>query len=240
MLKTGLVRAAAFANNDMLRTLLKYCKEPSNDVVDEMMKQAIESDNNETVKIVKNLFNDDRNVPENILDDARKRGIFSVLLTLEISTLTDEEIEMRKKEIIENIKNATAPATTIVPKSKDFGYNDQKIEKNLGDLLSKTGETIIVSFEDLLQFHLPELHYQLARDRDDDLGSLVPCHHFCPTREMCGVMQRASLISDYIRIQLGKKIQLFKLIKPPIVCGSLKEATRLFVFGRFTFFKLYF
>ena len=36
MLKTGLVRAAVFANNDMLRTLLKYCKVPlSDDVVDE-------------------------------------------------------------------------------------------------------------------------------------------------------------------------------------------------------------
>ena len=102
MLKTGLVIAAVFANNDMLRTLLKYCKEPiPDDVVDEMMKQAVESDNNETVKIVKNLYNDDRNVPEHILDVARKRGIFSVLLTLEIPTLTDEEIEMRKKEIIE-------------------------------------------------------------------------------------------------------------------------------------------
>ena len=236
MLKTGLVRSSMFANNDMLRTLLKYCKEPlSDDVVDEMMKEAVESDNNETVKIVKNLCTDERNVPENILDNARKRGIFSVLLTLEIPPLTDEEMEMRKKEIIEKIKNATAPATTIVPKSKDFGYNDQKIEKKLSALLSKTGETIIVSFEELLQFHLPELHYQLARDRDEDLGSLVPCDHSCPTKKWCGLLQKALLISDYIRIQLGRKIQLFKLIKPPIVCGSLKEATRLFVFGRFKY-----
>ena len=96
-------------------------------------------------------------------------------------------------------------------------------------LLSPDGETIVVPFEDLLQFHLPELH--LDRDNDNALGKLQPCPADCKTKEMCGMMQKSLLIGDYIRTKLREKEPLFKFLVVPFPVGSLKEATRLFVFG---------
>ena len=96
-------------------------------------------------------------------------------------------------------------------------------------LLSPDGETIVVPFDTLLQFHLPELHYELDRDNDNELGKLKPCN--CTNEEMCGMMQKSLLIGDYIRTKLREKEPLFKFLVVPFPVGSLKEATRLFSFG---------
>ena len=65
--------------------------------------------------------------------------------------------------------------------------------------MSSDGETVEVPFNTLLQFHLPELHYELDRDNDNALGKLKSCPTDCKTKEMCGIMQKSLLIGDYIR-----------------------------------------
>ena len=39
------------------------------------------------------------------------------------------------------------------------------------------------------------------------------------------------LIADYIRVQLGKRENIFENLLPPFVVGSLKESSRLFFYG---------
>ena len=110
LLGSGLEEAAMFANNEMLNILIKHKKGSiPTDLLHKMMKKAIESDCNETVKSVKTLFTDGhQDVPEDVLDVARERGIYSILRTLGILTMTEEEIERKKEEIRENIKNGVA------------------------------------------------------------------------------------------------------------------------------------
>ena len=119
----------------------------------------------------------------------------------------------------------------MIPKSIDIGYNDAKTDERILGLLSVDGETIVVPFDSLLKFHLPDLHYELDRDSNEALGKLKPCPSDCNTKEMCGVMQKSLLIGDYIRIKLREKNALFRFIAVPFPVGSLKEATRLFDFG---------
>ena len=208
----------------------------STNVLDRMMINAVESDDKDTVQIVKNLYDkDEKTIQDKVLHIARKRGIYSVLEVLKIKSKSLEEIKLKKEEFAELIRKSLVPIAKIVPKSKDFGYSEDEIDQKILDLLSpRRGTTVEVPFKKLLQFLLPELHYQLVREDNlgyDELGSLKPCNAFCPTEEMCGVMQKAALVADYIRLQLGRKEALFKKIKPPVVVGSLKEATRLFKFG---------
>ena len=117
-----------FANNEMLNILIKHKKpsfstnllqrmlnliKPKPNILHKMMKRAIESDCNETVKIVKTLFTEGHHhVPKDILDVAKERGIYSILSTLDIMTMTDEEIERRKEEIRQNIKNGSASVSS--------------------------------------------------------------------------------------------------------------------------------
>ena len=110
LLETGLEWAAMFANNIMLDILIQHKKGPiATDLLHKMMKRAIESDCNETVKIVKTQFTEGRHdVPQDVLDVAKERRIYSILSTLGILTMTEEEINKRKEEIRQNIKNGTA------------------------------------------------------------------------------------------------------------------------------------
>ena len=99
-----------FANNIMLDILIQHKRGPiATDLLHKMMKRAIESDCNETVKIVKTLFTEGRHdVPQDVLDVAKERRVYSILRTLGILTMTEEEINRRKEEIRQNIKNGTA------------------------------------------------------------------------------------------------------------------------------------
>ena len=107
MLETGPEESAKWANNEMLSILIKYMKDPiSTDLLHDMMERAIESDCNETVKIVKTLFTEGHHgVPDEVLNVAKERGIYSILKTFGILTMTEEEIDRRKEEIRQNIKN---------------------------------------------------------------------------------------------------------------------------------------
>ena len=103
-----------FANNVMLDILIQHKKCPiATDLLHKMMKRAIESDCNETVKIVKTLFSEGcHDVPQDVLDVAKRRGIYSILRTLGILTMTEEEINKRKEEIRQNIKNGVASVSS--------------------------------------------------------------------------------------------------------------------------------
>ena len=99
-------------------------------------------------------------------------------------------------------------------------------------LLSEDGDTVEVPFETLLEFHLPEVHYELDRDSKDALGKLKPCPSECNVKEMCGAMQKSLLIADYIRLKLREKELLFRFLDVSFPVGSVKEGTRLFDFGK--------
>ena len=89
-------------------------KKGSTDLLHKMMKRAIESDCNETVKIVKTLFTEGHlDVPEDVLDVAKERGVYSILRTLGIMTMTEEELKKRKETIRQTIKNGVASASSI-------------------------------------------------------------------------------------------------------------------------------
>ena len=103
-----------FANNIMLDILIQHKKGPiATDLLHKMMKRAIESDCNVTVKIVNTLFTEGRHdVPQDVLDVAKERRIYSILSTLGILTMTEQEIKKRKEEIRQNIKNGVASASS--------------------------------------------------------------------------------------------------------------------------------
>ena len=94
------------ANNEMLNILIRQQKGSiSTHLLHKMMKKAIESDCNETVKIVKTLFTEGHHdVPEDVLNVARERGLYSILKTLGIPKMTEEEEEKKKEEIRQKIK----------------------------------------------------------------------------------------------------------------------------------------
>ena len=208
-METGLPEAAKWGNKEVFNFLIrqKACSIPT-DLLQQIMKRAIESDCNETVKIVKTLFNEGHyDVPEDVLDVARERGIYSIMITLGILTMSEEEIERKEEEIRENIKNGVALVssnkctdlhkistfhiefTGRIPKSVEFGYNGVETNARIVSFLSaEDGETIEVPFEILLQFHLPDVHYELDRQNDNTLGRLKRCPSDCKTKEMCGVM----------------------------------------------------
>ena len=117
LFETGLEEAAKWANNEMLKILIKHKEDPiTSDLLQELMKIAIESDCNETVKIVKTLFTEGHHdVPEDVLNVARKRGIYSIMTTLGVLTMSDEEVNRRKQRIRENIKNGVASVSSKRP-----------------------------------------------------------------------------------------------------------------------------
>ena len=95
----------------------------------------------------------------------------------------------------------------------------------ISELLPDDRNTTIVTFDDLLEFHVPPVHID-----DDELTSLE-CRQTCSQHEYCGNIKKAVRIAEYIKEQLGVKDDLFKLMKKPMVLGSMRENTKLFSLG---------
>ena len=93
------------------------------------------------------------------------------------------------------------------------------------ELLPSDKSSITISYEDLLKFHLPPVHY------DDDEMCLLECRTACDQQEYCNIIRKSVRIAEYIQKQIGVKDNLFKFVQKPMVVGSMKENTKLFCLG---------
>ena len=105
-----------------------------------------------------------------------------------------------------------------MPKSTDFEYMD-KMKRILKLIESKD----YISFEEIMDFHIKEVHYKLR-----DL-----CPATCNQEEYCGIMRSCFIFATKIVERLRLMDGLWSLIEDPFVVGSLKEGTRLFSLGKF-------
>ena len=187
-----------------------------------LIRLAIESDSPLVVEIIENIFSI-VSVEKEIIEVAHSRRKCKIIEIVDPNFKKADQVAEKYeiKDRIIKILEAGESSLDVLPNNKDFEYVNRI--KMISELLPDDRNTTIVTFDDLLEFHVPPVHI------DDD--ELMECRKTCSQPEYCGNIKKAVRIAEYIKEQLGVKDDLFKLMKKPMVLGSMRENTKLFSLG---------
>ena len=189
-----------------------------------LIRLAVESDSPLAVEIIENIFSI-VSVEKEIIEVAHSRRKCKIIEIVDPNFKKADQVAEKYeiKDRIIKILEAGESSLDVLPNNKDFEYVNRI--KMISELLPDDRNTTIVTFDDLLEFHVPPVHID-----DDELTSLE-CRQTCSQHEYCGNIKKAVRIAEYIKEQLGVKDDLFKLMKKPMVLGSMRENTKLFSLG---------
>ena len=180
------------------------------------LENAVMTDAPEVVATVLKFFNREEKYDSNLLELAQFRGNRDVILLLlegrsKLNFLKDVAGDFF--DICRSDRISGKHGIDVLPRAKDVDYCDKNSQVKA---LLDGGKTITVAFDELLKFHMNEVHY----------GG--ECGQYCLQKESCQNIRKTVRIAEYIKDQLGKQEKLFKFIKKPTVVGSLRENSRLF------------
>ena len=191
-----------------------------------LIREAVKSDSPPVVGFIKSMLLM-VSVDNETIKLAHSRGNRKIIEIVDSNFETTDQLteKLKVKAMMIQKLEAGESSLDLLPSNKDFEYVN-KI-KMISDLLPADRNSTIVNFEDLLKFHVPPVHI------DQDELILLECRKACSQSEYCGNIRKAIRIAEFIKKQLGFKDDLFKLIKKPMVLGSMRENTKLFNLGSF-------
>ena len=225
--ESGLRQATWFGATTFLQVLVEAIPMETigEEIGKELMENAVMADSPETVEMVKRIF---PNVPEDVLDIARKRGMEAVTnLLLKNDTNANEKI---KKNLQQAVMEGTAGIFNRIPKSHEYPYSE-KIDK-FAPLLAGPPGTCTVSCKKL-QAELLVNQVHVGR-KPDSRRIWKTCPDDCPpeSRESCKKMREVYWLVLMIVKELEKcEHKVYGKIFKGTTCmliGSMREVTRIF------------